>query len=76
MQILMSLFALILVGAIMAAVLTFGFILFAWLTMAATIWYLYVILRRKWREWRGEPPEEAVVTMRIIEGEYKDVSGE
>ena len=75
MQILMSLFMLLLIGSVMAALFTFGFALFLWFMIVATLLSVYAMLRQAWFRHKGGVVQSSQ-SIEIIEGEYKDVSGD
>ena len=72
MQMLRSLLALVFLCGLIAALLTFGFILFIWLTLAALVWYAAFTIRSWW--WRKKGQESSSQSLKIIDVEYKDIS--
>jgi len=75
MQLLTSLVSLLLIGAIVALLLTFGFALFIWFFLVTIILSVCVMLRNAWirRKYGASPQTQS---LQIIEAEYKDVSDE
>ena len=70
MQLLSSIITLILIGLLGGLIFTFGFVLFIWFMIVATILYLYVMIRQAWGG------RNADVSSQIIEVEYRDISND
>jgi len=67
----------IFVALILAAALTFGFMLFAWFLALAAIISACVLLRQWWRRWwfvHSATREER--SSKVIEVDYRDISDE
>lgn len=52
MDFLLSFLTVVFVALLIAAALTFGFVLIVWFAAAATLIALYVLIRQWWERWR------------------------
>ena len=80
MYILFSAVSIIFIGLIIAAALTFGFVILLWIFVALMVFTILTFLRDLWRRWwfvhnnappKQNPPQKAP---QIIEAEYTDIS--
>jgi|GEM_PF-4566546 len=80
MDILFSAISVIFIALIVAAAVTFGFIILVWVMVAAFVFSLLMYVRTMWRRWRfvhgNAPPKQprSRQAPKIIDAEYTDVS--
>lgn len=76
MDFLASLVTIIVVALVLAAAITFGLILLAWIVGIGVAVAIAIMLRNAWYRWRHGPPQHIHTESHsdIIEVEYQDIS--
>jgi hypothetical protein len=77
MDIIFSVLSAIFIALVLAAAVTFGFIILVWIIAAALALAVLVSLRNLWRRWwflHNSAPPRPSRRPDVIEGDYKDIT--